>query len=91
MVESCGIHTVNLAVEKKYQAVRCEYRSVQRQEKRRHLKDTVRSMETRIQTGDTRQLYQEFKTVRQGYQPTTQLVNYDDGNLISDPTEITGV
>lgn len=45
-------------------------------------------METLIRASESRKFYQEVKTVKKGYQPTTQILEDSDGNLITDPERI---
>ncbi|XP_045458539.1 craniofacial development protein 2-like [Melitaea cinxia] len=68
----------------KYDELRIEAKRQIKRAKRQHLNDIVHDMERLIKAGETRKFYQEIREVRRGYQPDTQMLEDDHGNLVTD-------
>ncbi|CAG4964057.1 unnamed protein product [Colias eurytheme] len=77
----------------RYMELQKEAKQIIRKAKRQHLDNLVKTMETLIRAhllyqGSSRQFYQELKSYKKGYQPVTQMLEDEDGNLITNKTDI---
>jgi hypothetical protein len=53
--------------------------------KREYLKDKINEIELNSNSKNTRVLYRGITEFKKGYQPKTNLVKYERGNLLADP------
>ncbi|CAG4947208.1 unnamed protein product [Colias eurytheme] len=72
----------------RYIELQKEAKRIIRKAKRQHLDNLVKTMETLIRASETRQFYQELKSYKKGYQPVTQMLEDEDGNLIANKADI---
>lgn len=70
--------------EDKYKEARQEAKRIIRSAKRKHLENIVRGMESLMKANHSRKFYQEVNSYRKGYQPTSQILEDDQGNLVTD-------
>jgi hypothetical protein len=52
------------------------------------LKDRINKLESNSKNKNTRELYRAINEFKKGYQPKTNLVKDDKGNLLADPHKI---
>ncbi|CAG9104406.1 unnamed protein product [Plutella xylostella] len=71
--------------EEKHREARRDFRRLVRRAKRDHLAGILKHMETLIRSNESRKFYQEVRTAKKAYQPATQLLEDEEGNLVSDP------
>ncbi|CAG4936021.1 unnamed protein product [Colias eurytheme] len=72
----------------KYMECGSQLKKAIRRAKRQHLDGLIQNMETFIRAGESRKFYKEVKTTKKGYQPTTQILEDVNGDLITDSEDI---
>ncbi|XP_048487060.1 uncharacterized protein LOC105395445 [Plutella xylostella] len=68
----------------KYEEVKKATRNTIRKAKKEHLENLVKDMEALMNANATRKFYQELRSVKKGYQPTSQFLEDSEGNLVTD-------
>ncbi|XP_072937456.1 uncharacterized protein [Epargyreus clarus] len=74
--------TQDNAWKERYLAAKRDARVQIRRAKREYLESIVKGMEVLIRENNCRKFYQEIRTARKGYQPTTQFLEDNEGNFI---------
>jgi hypothetical protein len=59
-----------------------------RKEKREYLKDKINELEPNSKNKNIRDLYRSINEFKKGYQPRTNLVKDERGDLLADPHKI---
>ncbi|XP_075979935.1 uncharacterized protein LOC142979060 [Anticarsia gemmatalis] len=78
----------DLRWEENYREIKTRARRVIRGAKRDYLNNMVQDMETLIRANASRKFYQEVRTFKKGYQPRTQVMEDNNGNLTTSSEEI---
>ncbi|CAG4934632.1 unnamed protein product [Colias eurytheme] len=67
-----------------YEEARSKTRKVIRKAKRQHMDNIVTDMECLLQANLGKKFYQEIRSVKQDYKPTSQILADSNGNLVTD-------
>jgi hypothetical protein len=59
-----------------------------RNKERKHLKDKINELESNSKNKNIRDLYRDINKFKKGYQPRTNLVKDESGDLLADPHKI---
>jgi hypothetical protein len=59
-----------------------------RNKKRQHLKDKINELESNSENKNIRDLYRGINEFKKGYQPRTNLVKDERGDLLADPHKV---
>jgi hypothetical protein len=59
-----------------------------RNKKREYLKDKINKVESNSKNKNIRELYRDINEFKKGYQPRTNLVKYERGDLLADAHKI---
>jgi hypothetical protein len=65
-------------------AVRLEAGGHYRNKKREYMKDTINELATNSKNKDIRDLYRGINEIKKGYQPRSNLVKDENGDLLAD-------
>jgi hypothetical protein len=82
------LHNPSEANEDNLANVRWEVSRHFRNRKREYLKDKINELESNSKNKNTRDLYRGINEFKKGYQPRTNLVKDERGNLLADPHKI---
>jgi hypothetical protein len=64
--------------------LRCENSRISRKTEREYLKGIINDLETNNKNRDIRDLQRTINEFKRGYEPRTDIKNYENGNLIAD-------